>query len=261
VRHSLHGRVSTIPARFVGYGERWEGDRCVLWAEGEVRQASVFGEDLCLVRRIEADVGGDEIKLSDRVVNRGFYRTPHMLFYTVNVGHLLLDEGARSLAPISEVVWAAYAGDAYETQKVGYRTIPSPQANFREQVWQQETAAVPFGVVPIAIVNDRIGLRFEVETKKAQLPCLYQWQHFQLGAYVMGIEPSSHHVLGDNAARNRGEMIWLEHDEARSYDVVFRVLDGPARIAEAERRIQTIAQQPDEDYPKLSGRFVALPGR
>jgi hypothetical protein len=56
-------------------------------------------------------------------------------------------------------------------------------------------------------------------------------------------------------------MIWLEHDEARSYDVVFRVLDGPARIAEAERRIRTIAKQPDEDYPKLSGRFVGLPGR
>jgi hypothetical protein len=77
----------------------------------------------------------------------------------------------------------------------------------------------------------------------------------------MGIEPSSHHVLGDNAARERGEMIWLEHDEARSYDVVFRVLDGPARIAEAEQRIRAIAKQPDEEYPKPSGRFVRLPDR
>jgi hypothetical protein len=112
-----------------------------LWAEGEVRQAAVFGEDLCLVRRIEADVGGDEIRLSDRVVNRGFYRTPHMLFYHVNVGHPVLDEGARYLAPISDVVWASHAGDAYEKQKVGYRTVLGPQENFREQVWQHETAA------------------------------------------------------------------------------------------------------------------------
>jgi len=184
-----------------------------------------------------------------------------MLFYHVNVGHPVLDEGARYLAPISDVMWASHAGDAYEKQKVGYRTVPGPQENFREQVWQHETSADPSGAVPVAIVNDRIGLGFEVETKKAQLPCLYQWQHFQPGAYVMGIEPSSHHVLGDNAARERGEMIWLEHDEARSYDVVFRVLDGPARIAEAERRIRTIAKQPDENYPKLSGRFVGLPGR
>src|SRR5690606_2613206 len=27
VRHSLHGRVSGIPARLTGYGEAWDGDR------------------------------------------------------------------------------------------------------------------------------------------------------------------------------------------------------------------------------------------
>jgi hypothetical protein len=44
----LHGRVSNRPARLVGYGERWEGEECVLWAEGEVLQAAVFGEHLLL---------------------------------------------------------------------------------------------------------------------------------------------------------------------------------------------------------------------
>jgi hypothetical protein len=226
-----------------------------------VRQAAVFGEALCLIRRIEADVGGDEIRLYDRVVNHGFSRTPHMLFYHVNVGFPLLDEGARYLAPIADVVWAAHAGERYETQRVGYQKIPAPQPNFLEQVWEHETAADPSGTVPVAIVNDRIRLGFEVVTKKEQLPCLYQWQHFQPGNYVMGIEPSSHHVLGDNAARERGEMIWLEHDEARSDDVVFRVLDGEENIALAEKRIRAIAIQPEEDFPKPSGRFARLSGR
>ena len=35
----LHGRVSNRPARLAGYGERWDGDECVLYAEGEVLQA------------------------------------------------------------------------------------------------------------------------------------------------------------------------------------------------------------------------------
>lgn len=26
--------MSTIPAKLLGYGERWDGDRCILWAEG-----------------------------------------------------------------------------------------------------------------------------------------------------------------------------------------------------------------------------------
>ena len=133
-------------------------------------QAAVFGEALCLIRRIEADVGGDEIRLYDRVVNRGFSRTPHMFFYHVNVGFPLLDEGARYLAPISDVVWAAHAGDRYEKQRVGYQKVPAPQANFLEQVWEHETASDPSGAVPVAIVNDRLGLGFEVVTKKEQLP-------------------------------------------------------------------------------------------
>ncbi|MER9678673.1 aldose 1-epimerase family protein [Mesorhizobium sp. M0184] len=261
VRHSLHGRVSTIPARLTGYGETWDGDRCVLWAEGIVQQSTVFGEDLHLLRRIEADVGGNEIRLSDRVVNHGFNRTPHMYFYHINVSHPVLDEGARYLAPIRDVIWADHAGERYEAQKVGYRTVPAPQPGFKEQVWQHELGADSAGEVPVAVVNDRLGLGFEVVTRKDQLPCAYQWQNFQAGQYALGIEPSTHHVLGNLAARERGEMIWLEHGESRSYDAVFRVLDGAGEIADAESRIAAIARQPREDYPQPSGRFPVLGGR
>ncbi|MER8429752.1 aldose 1-epimerase family protein [Mesorhizobium caraganae] len=261
VVHSLHGRISTIPARLTGYGEAWDGDRCVLWAEAIVQQATVFGEDLHLLRRIEADVGGNEIRLSDRVVNHGFNRTPHMYFYHINVSHPLLDEGSRYLAPIKDVVWAGHAGERYEAQQVGYRTMPAPQLGFSEQVWQHEMAANATGEVPVAVVNDRLGLGFEVVTRKDQLPCAYQWQNFQAGQYALGIEPSTHHVLGNLAARERGEMIWLEHGESRSYDAVFRVLDGADEIIAAERRIAAIAQQPREDYPKPSGNFPGLAGK
>lgn len=260
VRHGLHGRISTIPARLTGYGERWEGDRCILWAEAEIRQAATFGETLTLHRRIEADLGGHEIRLSDRVENTGFLPTPHMFFYHINLGHPLLDEGARYLAPISDVVWAAHA-DRYRAQGVGYRTIPAPQPGFSEQVWQHETAADPAGEVPVAVVNDRLGLGVEVTTRKDQLPCLYEWQHFQEGGYALGIEPSTHHVLGNKAARERGEMIWLQARESRSYDSRFRILDGASAIAGAEARITAIARQPDTDYPTPSGNFRPLTGR
>ena len=173
----------------------------------------------------------------------------------------MLDEGSRYLAPIADVVWAAHAGDHYRKQGVGYQKAPAPQPNFREQVWQHETAADAPARVPVALVNDRLGLGFEVVTRKAQFPCLYQWQNFQAGQYVMGIEPSTNHVLGNQCARERGEMIWLEHDEGRSYDVVFRVLDGEDNIALAEKRIRATAIQPEEDFPKPSGRFALLSGR
>lgn len=257
VRHALHGRVALIPARLTGYGERWDGDRCVLWAEGIVHQATVFGEDLRLNRRIEADVGGAEIRLFDRVENCGFAESPHMFFYHVNVGHPVLDEGSRFLAPITDVVWAAHA-ENYEAQGVGYRVLPAPQENFREQVWQHELMADSRGWTAAALVNDRIGLGFEVRTRKDQLPCFYQWQNCQAGLYAMGLEPSTHHVLGDQSARERGEMIWLKHGESRSYDAVFSVLDGAEAIGATEARIALVARQPEDGFPKPSGRFRAL---
>lgn len=259
VRHALHGRVATIPARLTGYGEAWQGERCVLWAEGVVQQAAVFGEDLHLRRRIEADLGGNEIRIRDRVVNHGFARTPHMFFYHVNVGYPLLDAGARFVAPVAEVLWASHA-DAYRAQDTGYRRLTGPRSGFREQVWQHELAADATGGVSAAVVNDRLGLGFEVETRKTQLPCFYQWQNFQSGHYAMGLEPSTHHVLGNSAARERGEMIWLEHDEARDYAATFRVLDGAAAIAAAEHRIAAVARQPEEEYPEPTGRFPVLAG-
>jgi hypothetical protein len=261
VSHSLHGRVGTIPAKLTGYGEEWRGDDCVLWAEGVVQQSAVFGEDLHLVRRIEADVGGKEIRISDRVVNHGFYRTPHMYCYHINVGHPVLDEGSRYLAPIRDVVWAAHAGEAYRKQGVGYRTLSAPKLDFHEQVWQHELGAGAGGKQFVALVNDRVGLGFEVATDKAQFPCLYEWQNLQAGQYALGIEPSTNHVLGNNAARERGEMIWLQHGEERRYDSTFRILDGATEIAASEARIRAISTQPEDEYPAPSGNHLKIEGR
>lgn len=261
VSHSLHGRVGTIPAKLTGYGEEWHGDECVLWAEGIVQQSAVFGEDLHLIRRIEADVGGKEIRITDRVVNHGFYKTPHMYCYHINVGHPVLDEGSRYLAPIKDVVWAAHAGADYRKQGVGYRTLPAPKLDFHEQVWQHELGADDAGKQYVALVNDRAGIGFEVETHKEQFPCLYEWQNLQAGQYALGIEPSTNHVLGNNAARERGEMIWLQHGEEKRYDSVFRILDGAADIAASEARIRAISGQPDDEYPAVSGNHIKIAGR
>jgi Domain of unknown function (DUF4432) len=257
VSQSIHGRVGTIPAKLTGYGERWDGDRCYLWAEGVVSQGAVFGEHLELHRKIEIEVGSNDIQLSDRVVNRGFYRTPHMLCYHINVGHPVLEKGARYLAPIAEVVWAAHA-DSYRDQGVGYRSLPEPQFGFHEQVWQHELLADVAGQVPVALVNDRLGLGFMVTTRKDQFPCQYEWQNLQAGQYAVGIEPSTNHVLGQGAARERDELIWLEHGDARNYDTTLSILPDMAAITAAETRIRAIAVQPDDDYPIPSGNFRAI---
>lgn len=258
VSHSIHGRVATIPARLTGYGERWEGDECILWCEGIVQQSTVFGEDLHLIRRIEARVGSSEIEIHDRVVNHGFYKTPHMFCYHINAAAPFLEEGARYLAPVEDVVWASHAGADLRAQNVGYRTAPAPQIGFYEQVWQHEMTPDAAGLVSVALVNDRLGLAFEVQTRKDQFPCQYEWQHFQAGQYTIGLEPSTNHVLGHKAAVDRGELIWLEHGEERRYDATLRIHDGKPALDALETRIRAVAVQPTDEYPTPSGNFRSL---
>ncbi len=53
-------------------------------------------------------------------MNEGFLKTPHMMFYHINNGHPVLEEGAHYLAPIRDVIWVAHKA-RYQAQGVGYQ--------------------------------------------------------------------------------------------------------------------------------------------
>ena len=220
VWNGLHGRVANIPARLHGYGERWDGDRCVLWAEGEIRQAAIFAEHLRLTRRIEADLGGREIRLTDTVRNAGFDRTPHMYLYHINVGWPLLEAGCRFEAPIEQTTWAS---DSVAGQGASHLVLGPPQPGLVEQVYEHQLTAGADGLVRAALVNDRLGLAFELEYDQRQFPAFFQWLHLREGAYAVGFEPSTHAVTGEAAARADGTMTWLDAGESRSYSSVLRI--------------------------------------
>jgi len=258
VSSSIHGRIANIPGQLVGYGETWDGDECTLWCEGLIRQSVVFGEDLHLIRRIEAKVGESAFTLKDRVVNHGFYRTPHMLLYHINISHPVLDRGARYLAPIRHTIWAAHAQELRK-QGVGHRNLPEPKSNFHEQVFEHAMAADGDGQVPVSIVNPDFdrgrGIGFLVEVNQREFPYMFQWQNFQEGQYAIGIEPSTNHVLGKPFARERDELIWLEHGEERRYTTRFQVLEDREQIAAAEARISAICSATVDDYPAITDRW------
>jgi hypothetical protein len=257
VGYGLHGRVANTAGRLLGYGEVWDGDECMLFCEGEVRQAAVFGEHLTLHRRIEARCGGDTIEIHDTVRNAGFALTPHMILYHFNVGYPVIDEGSRYVAPVAETVWAAHA-DRMRAQGVGYRVCPAPRDPFIEQVFEHRMTPGTDGVVPVAVLNDALGFGVLLETRRTELPCHLQWQCFQAGLYTMGIEPGSNHAGGNGFARGRGELIELSHGEERTYRLSFTVLPDRAALDRAEQRVRAAGPQPGADYPEPTGAWESL---
>ena len=129
---------------------------------------------------------------------------------------------------------------------------------FVEQVWAHRMRADADGIVPVAVVNDRLGFGVLLETQRAQLPGYLQWQCFQSGLYAMGIEPCTNHPRGQGFARERGELVELAHGEHRDYVLRLSVLDGAAAIAEAAARVRRAGAQPETDYPHPSGAWERL---
>ena len=157
---------------------------------------AVFGENLVLTRRIEAELGGTSLSVDDRVENRGFRPTPHMLLYHYNFGYPLLDEGAELLVPSRAIVHAVHRD--LHAQGVGHRLQGSPKADFSEQVYEHDVVAGADGMAAAALINPALGGGFGIrlDYDRAALPCLIEWQCLQSGLYVLGIEPSTNHVLG-----------------------------------------------------------------
>ncbi|HET9968122.1 MAG TPA: DUF4432 family protein [Streptosporangiaceae bacterium] len=64
-------------------------------------------------------------------------------------------------------------------------------------MYAHELTTDPGGLVRARLVNDRLGLAFELEYDQSQFPSFFQWLHLREGAYAVGFEPSTHAVGGE----------------------------------------------------------------
>ncbi|MFN8592808.1 MAG: aldose 1-epimerase family protein [Thermomicrobiales bacterium] len=234
VRFGLHGRVSYLPATLTGYGAAWDGDDCTLWAEGEIAQVAMFGENLVLRRRVEATVGENRLRIHDEVTNAGWNPTPHMYLYHVNVGFPALDDGAELVIPASN---PSPRGDH---PVAGYRKFHGPTEGYVEQVTEHDIHAEADGSVPVAIVNRKAGFGAYEVFNQRQLPRHFIWRMLGQGTYVVGIEPSTNRTSGRLPARESGELIILGPGETRQYDLELGALPDAAAIDAFAARVAAI---------------------
>ncbi len=236
--YGLHGRVGGLPARLVGYGERWEDDECVLWAEGEVLQSMVFGEHLLLRRRIEATVGERRFTISDVVENVGHTPVSHMLLYHCNVGFPVIDSGAELLVPARETT------TSYGVPIEGYRLLSDPVPNATEACFEHDLLAEPGGAVPVAVVNRALGIGVYQVFRLTQLPFHTVWRMMGEDTYSLALEPSTNRDAGRWDARERGELQVLAPGETRAYELEIGALRGPAELHGFAGRVAALGPTP-----------------
>lgn len=223
VELGLHGRISNIAAQNCSALTEWIGDDYILTMCGQVRESSLFGENMVINREISTKLGSNEIRICDRVVNEGFESTPFMLLYHCNFGYPLIDEGT-SLCIDSPSVTPRDSRAAEGLSK--WNTFHAPEHGFTEQLYYFDAQSDTEGYAQAVVENSSLlqaGLRVVLRFQKDTLPYCSEWKQLGEGDYVVGIEPGTWLPEGRAKARERGELKMLEPGEEYRTELLFSI--------------------------------------
>lgn len=212
--HPLHGRLPFTPARVLAYGEDWGRPEPILFCEGEVMQACYGGGSLRLRRRIEAPIGGCEIRIEDSVENVGPETWPHAMLYHFNLGYPAVANGTEVRLG-SQIV-------------VSPVTLPDP-TDPREPITYASEAQTLCTVSTPSPDGTRFVMDFYSRTDS--LPYLQVWRDLRPNVGILAIEPCT----SERRIDGRSGPKWiLAPGERRQYSLNIRTTGTPAVIGLAQ---------------------------
>jgi len=240
-RYGVHDRVAMLPGQLVRYEERWEGDECILEAQGRLVQAQAYGENLVMTRTYRAKLGESRYFLHDEVTNAGFLPTVHMLLYHINVGFPFVDENSELLAPTTGPTPLSVGKIQQDTSM--YKRFVTPQKDCILEGYELPMIACDDGQVRVALVNPNLGdggQAVYVQYNRNQLPAYLEWRMMGEGQYAVGMEPCTN-SFGRQQVRERGQLTVLEPGETRNYELEIGVLSGREEIGNFRATVHEMA--------------------
>ncbi len=224
----LHGRISNIPAEIVSIIQPDpQNGQMDFSITGIIRESRVFGPHLELERTISGTLGVAEIRIADRVINRGNAPAPHMLLYHINMGWPLIDKGTQLNWKGKWQSRGSELDNEIFYEDGNFRECPDPldsHQNGGEACAFIDAEADASGNCTCNAFNPQLGIGLEISFIKEQLPWLINWQHWGKGEYVTALEPATNLTLGQSHARKAGSLIILSPGENREYDLKLRII-------------------------------------
>ena len=230
----IHGRISHLPAERYHINESWEGDRLTIKIEGAVRESCLYAENLVLNREIICRMGESGLTVKDRVINKGFRRTPFMLMYHINLGYPVVSPSSKLYTSADSVErWneAARNGDGE------YMNFNKPADNYE---WQGFLHYMPQCEKPVtaAIVNHDLNFGAYVSYDSREMPCFNEWKMMGKQDYVVGLEPGINIPEGRLSAKKNNTLRYLEAGESYSNQFEIGVIEGDMEIKELLERVK-----------------------
>lgn len=186
-----HGRIKSMSAANTAARGSWHGDDYEMELYGEVRETSLFGENISLCRTLRARAGESVLHLTDRIENEGFTPQPFMYLYHLNLGFPLIDTDARVYSEPARLTCRDKETEPYLGK---WREVSEPDASGIEVCMMRDFTQKK--LVTTGVVNRRLGLGFYVRQDTRVMPFLHHWKTNIAGAYAVGLEPANCHCEG-----------------------------------------------------------------
>lgn len=191
----LHGTVANIPAENVSVFADWIDNEYVMKITGQIRESMALGENLLLKRSITTKLFSDEILLEDTIVNESFSDEKIALCYHCNFGYPLVCEDSK------------------------ITNVPKEHCKMSPPTHNEVEKCIPVDysddVVTVGIENKEISATITYKTDN--LPDFLIWKMFNMGEYVVALEPRTTRFGGENIEKNDRYVVLKPFEEYKTY--------------------------------------------
>lgn len=231
-----HGRIKAMSATNVAVQGRWTADDYEIEISGEIRETSLFDENISLWRTIRTSLGKPVVHIRDEIENESFTIQPFMYMYHLNLGFPFIDKDTQVLTSPAEI---SVRGPETECFIPQYRQMDAPETPGREICLMH--AFHKKGIVVNGAVNRRLGLGFYIRQNTEVMPFLHQWKTNIAGTYAMGMEPANCHCEGRVREREVYQSLRsLKPFEKTVVEIELGILEGSAELDAFEASMSRI---------------------
>ncbi|ESK39985.1 hypothetical protein P256_00424 [Acinetobacter nectaris CIP 110549] len=236
--YSLHGKAQNTPASYVVV-EIDEKPPFAIHVKGLIKESTFKKTDLRTMTQLTYIPGETSFKLHDVLTNHADYGHDYQIIYHSNFSQPILEEGAKFLAPVSEV---SPFNDYAKKGLKDWTTYLGSTKDFDEMVFNLKPLSDQNGNTIAALVNkdNNKGVAIEFNTK--QLPVLTLWKNTDTlkQGYVTGIEPGTSYAYPVNIERAQKRVKQIEAGQSVSFDLTYSLLSDRSQVQKVENTIKQI---------------------
>lgn len=205
----LHGSIANTPCEHAYWAE--EDGKLVI--NGIIKDESLFGRKLRLIRKIVVSTEKNEFEIIDTIQNTGHKEEPMEILYHMNMGYPLLDEDSVITIPSVEVIPRDdHAADDIEN----WMHMQTPTPGYQERCYYHKYADNKGSA---SIYQPKLNAGVEISFDASELDAFVEWKMMGVRDYVLGLECGNCYPDGRDVMRKTGMLKFLQPGEEKTYRV------------------------------------------